>query len=76
MAGEPGGNIPATRARIESSFGARVFDHCGMTEIGPWGFECLEMPGGLHVLESDFIAETVDRENGRSLPDGEPGEFA
>lgn len=33
-AGEPGGNIPATRKRIESSWDARVFDHCGMTEIG------------------------------------------
>jgi len=29
VAGEPGGSIPATRSRIESAWGARVFDHCG-----------------------------------------------
>ena len=35
VAGEPGGTIPATRQRIEEVWGARVFDHYGMTEIGP-----------------------------------------
>ena len=46
VAGEPGGSIPATRARIEAGWGARVFDHNGMTEIGPVGIECPENPGG------------------------------
>ncbi|MBY0461264.1 MAG: phenylacetate--CoA ligase family protein, partial [Gemmataceae bacterium] len=31
LAGEPGGNIPATRARLETAWGARVFD----TAINP-----------------------------------------
>src|SRR5439155_12217262 len=31
VAGEPGGSIPATRQQIERLWGARVFDHCGMT---------------------------------------------
>ena len=35
VAGEPGGAIPSTRQRIESVWGARVFDHYGMTEVGP-----------------------------------------
>jgi phenylacetate-CoA ligase len=48
VAGEPGGSIPATRSRIESGWGARVFDHCGMTEVGPAGIECREKPAGLH----------------------------
>src|SRR5262245_49735851 len=30
-AGEPGAGIPSTRARIEEAFGARAFDHSGMT---------------------------------------------
>ena len=75
VAGEPGGNIPATKARIESAWGARVFDHGGMTEIGPWGFECLEAPGGQHVMESEFIAEVVDPETGDAVADGELGEL-
>jgi len=75
VAGEPGGNVPATRARIESAWGARVFDHAGMTEIGPWGFECVEAPGGMHVIESEFIAELIDPDGDVPVPDGEIGEL-
>ena len=75
VAGEPGGNIPATRARIESAWGARVFDHVGMTEIGPWGFECVEAPGGVHVNESEFIAEVIDQESTKPVADGDVGEL-
>jgi phenylacetate-CoA ligase len=75
VAGEPGGSIPATRGRIESAWGARVFDHPGMTEIGPWGFECVEAPGGVHVIESEFIAEVIDPTTMQPVPDGEPGEL-
>jgi len=36
VAGEPGGSIPATRARLEEAWPrAKVFDHHGMTEVGP-----------------------------------------
>lgn len=75
VAGEPGGSIPATRQRIESSWNARVIDHAGMTEIGPWGFECVEAAGGIHVIESEFIAEVVDPKTGALLPDGQSGEL-
>jgi phenylacetate-CoA ligase len=59
VAGEPGGSIPATRARIEQAWNARVFDHSGMTEIGPVAIECPANPGGLHILEDDYYAEIV-----------------
>jgi len=75
VAGEPGGNIPATRSRIESAWGARVFDHAGMTEMGPWGFECVEAPGGMHVMEHEFIAEAIDPATGTVVGDGESGEL-
>ena len=75
VAGEPGGNIPATRARIESCWGSRVFDHIGMTEIGPWGFECLESPGGVHVNECEYIAEVIDADTAKPVTDGGPGEL-
>jgi phenylacetate-CoA ligase len=74
VAGEPGGSVPGTRARIESAWGARVFDHTGMTECGPLGIECPEAPGGLHLLETEFLAEVHDAE-GTPVPDGTPGEL-
>lgn len=58
-AGEPGAGIPAVRARIEAGWGARAFDHAGMTEVGAYGYECAEQ-AGLHVNESEFIAEVLD----------------
>ncbi|MHC4879068.1 MAG: phenylacetate--CoA ligase family protein [Planctomycetota bacterium] len=60
VAGEPGGSIPAIRSRIESAWGARVYDHWGMTEIGALGVETVETPGSLSILESECIAEIID----------------
>ncbi|MEY4565463.1 MAG: Phenylacetate-coenzyme ligase [Planctomycetota bacterium] len=60
VAGEPGGSISATKARIESAWGATVVDHAGATEIGPWGF-ATEDGSGLHVTETEFIAEFLPR---------------
>ncbi len=75
VAGEPGGSIPATRSRIEQQWGARVIDHHGLTEVGPVSFECWERAGGLHVNESEFLAEVVDPESGRPQDDGVMGEL-
>jgi phenylacetate-CoA ligase len=75
VAGEPGGSIPATRERIEQSWGARVIDHHGLTETGPLSFECLEKPGGLHVNEGEFVSEILDPETGEPVPDGARGEL-
>jgi phenylacetate-CoA ligase len=69
-AGEPGAGIPSVRARIEEAWGARTYDHAGMTEMGAYGYECVEQ-GGLHVNESEFIAEIIDPATGRSAQDGE-----
>jgi phenylacetate-CoA ligase len=75
VAGEPGGSIPATRARIETAWGARLFDHTGMTETGPLGIECSEQPGGLHLLETECLAEVIDPETTRAVPAGTEGEL-
>jgi phenylacetate-CoA ligase len=75
VAGEPGGSIPATRERIQTLWGARVIDHHGLTETGPASFECWERPGGLHLLENQFLAEVVDPSTGEPVPDGQPGEL-
>lgn len=75
VAGEPGGSIPATRQRIEESWNARVFDHHGMTEVGPMTIECLEAPGGLHVMEGDYIVEVIDPSTTQPVPAGQVGEL-
>lgn len=75
VAGEPGGSIPATRRRIEQAWGARLFDHSGLTEVGPVTIECIEAPGGLHVLEGDYFVEIIDPQTGNDVQAGEIGEL-
>jgi len=69
-AGEPGAGIPAVRRRIEEGWGAKTFDHSGMTEVGGYGFEC-GAQAGLHVNESEFIAEVIDPDSGAAAEEGE-----
>jgi phenylacetate-CoA ligase len=69
-AGEPGAGIPSVRARIEAGWGARAFDHGGMTEMGAYGYEC-EAQAGLHVNESEFVAEVIDPATGSPASEGE-----
>ncbi len=59
VAGEPGGSIAATRERIERAWNARITDHSGASEIGPWGYGDREQRG-LHVNEAEFIPEFVE----------------
>lgn len=76
VAGEPGGSIPATRARLKELWShARVFDHHGMTEVGPVTCECPAEPGVLHVIESAYLPEVVEPESGAPAPDGAAGEL-
>jgi phenylacetate-CoA ligase len=69
-AGEPGAGIPSVRARIEALWGARAYDHAGMNEMGAYGFEC-EAQAGLHVNETEFVAEVIDPESGAATREGE-----
>ncbi len=70
VAGEPGGSIESVRDCIQTAWGARVIDHSGATEVGPWGFGWPD-GHGLHVIESSFIAELIDPVNlGPSHQDG------
>ena len=75
VAGEPGGNIPTTRERIENGWSARVIDHHGLTEVGPISFECWENPGAIHLNECEYICEVVEPETGEPVPDGHQGEL-
>lgn len=75
VAGEPGGSIPEVRTRLESLWGARVFDHHGMTEVGPVSYETEAMPRCLTVMEESYLAEIVDSATGREVAEGECGEL-
>jgi len=75
VAGEPGGSIPTVRERLEAAWGAKVIDHAGMTEVGAWGFECAEVPGGVHIIESEFLAEVIDPVSTEAVGEGESGEL-
>jgi len=76
VAGEAGGSVPATRARIERLWpGAVVFDHYGMTEVGPVTYQCPAQAGVLHVLESAYVAEVIEPATGALSRPGETGEL-
>ena len=75
VAGEPGGNIPATREKIERSWNADVIDHWGMTEIGSLAVEPIDRPGALEVLETECIAEILDPKSLQPVKPGEIGEL-
>lgn len=75
VAGEPGGSVASTRARIESAWGARVIDHHGLTEVGPISFECWESPGSLHLNECEYICEVIEPASDRQVKDGDRGEL-
>jgi phenylacetate-CoA ligase len=71
VAGEPGGSIPTVRSRIESLWKARVVDHAGASEVGPWGFA---NPGGrgIHINEAQFVPEFLELETGQTLTPNSP----
>lgn len=76
VAGEPGGSVPAIRSRIEELWpGAKVFDHHGMTEVGPVTYECPSKPGTLHVIESAYLAQIVEPSTGKPVQENETGEL-
>lgn len=74
LAGEPGGSVPSTRARIEEAWQSKVYDHAGATEVGAWGFA--DPDGrGLLVNEAEFIAEFDSLERGGRAKSGELAEL-
>ncbi len=70
VAGEPGGSVATTRKRIESAWNARVIDHGGATEVGPWGIGD-PLGRGLYVNESQFLPEFLSVKTGHPPKEGE-----
>lgn len=74
VAGEPGGSIPEVRSRIESAWNAKLLDHSGATELGPWGVGSRDGLG-VHVIESEFIAELLRPGTDELAAEGELAEL-
>lgn len=74
-AGEPGANIPATKWRIEEAWGARCIDHTGATEVGAFGFEETNRPGGAYLNEAEFIIEVIEPGGEAPVELGREGEL-
>lgn len=72
VGGEPGGGLAATRARIETLWGAKTFDCYGMIEFQPTAWETLAQDG-LHLAEDFLYAEVLDPVTHEPVPDGTPG---
>lgn len=69
VGGEPGASVPATRRMIEAAWpGAELFDHYGLTEVGPVTFQCGQNQDLVHVLEDFQFCEIIDPETGEVLP--------
>lgn len=76
VAGEPGGSVPAIRRRLAEAWpGARIYDHHGMTEVGPVSFPNADHPEVLHILETSYLAEVLDPNSGNPVAPGETGEL-
>ncbi|MCM8535789.1 MAG: AMP-binding protein [Lentisphaeraceae bacterium] len=76
LAGEPGGSISATRARILKVWpNAELYDHHGMTEVGPVSYQCPKHTGSLHIISSSYYAEVIDPESGSKVQPGFVGEL-
>lgn len=73
-AGEPGGSIPTVRKQIENLWDAKLYDHVGMTETGAFGYSC-DAQKGIHINESQFIAEIIDPETLEPAKENEKGEL-
>jgi phenylacetate-CoA ligase len=75
VAGEPGGSLPTTRERLRELWGkVEIYDHHGMTEVGPVSYEAPEHPGVLCVMEDAYFAEVLGPDH-REVPDGAEGEL-
>lgn len=75
VCGEPGGSIPAVRNRIESAWHARVYDHHGMTEIGPVSVSSETDPDLLLLRHEAYFCEIIDPATGAPAAPDETGEL-
>ncbi|HHY66195.1 MAG TPA: phenylacetate--CoA ligase [Alicyclobacillus sp.] len=74
FSGEPGAGVPATRRRIENTFGGICVDTGSMAEATPWmaNGEC-EHRQGMHLWQDIVYTEVVNPETKQRVPYGREG---
>ena len=76
VGGEPGGSVPEVKARIEEGWGgARLFDHHGMTEVGPVTYSDPDRPELLRAIHETYFIEVLDTGSGEPTAPGDVGEL-
>ena len=76
VAGELGGSMPELRRRISEAWGGvELFDHYGMTEVGPVAYETPGGEGGLRVILKSYLAEVVCPTSGEPFGEAKQGEL-
>ncbi len=65
----------SVRQRISQTWGSRIFEHYGMTEMGLGCAVSCGQGAGYHVRENDIYIEIIDPETGRPVSDGQWGEI-
>ncbi|MDD3169286.1 MAG: AMP-binding protein [Eubacteriales bacterium] len=63
------------RSILRQAWGAEVFEHYGMTEMGLGCAVSCAHQKGYHVREADLYLEIICPDTGRVLPDGQWGEI-
>lgn len=69
VGGEPGGGIPAIRAKIEELWGAKCTELLGGTDIGVTYWAECDHQDGMHMVSMDYvITELLNPETGEVIP--------
>src|SRR4029077_6385959 len=71
---EPGGSLPDVQKRIGDVWNAKVIDHAGASEVGPWGFVDPDSRG-LFINEAEFLPEFLSLATGGPAEEGELSEL-
>ena len=77
VAGECGGSNSSIRTAVDQAWGREslVYDHYGMTEVGPVAYETPGGQGGLRILLDSYYPEVLDPETNQCTEDGSMGEL-
>ena len=77
VAGECGGSQFLNRNKVDIEWGGEslLYDHYGMTEVGPVAYEMPGGEGGLRILLDSYHAEVIDAVSEQPVGDGELGEL-
>lgn len=74
FSGEPGAGVPATKKRIEETFGGICVDSGSTAEMAPWMANCeCGHRQGMHFWQDLVYAELVDPATKRRVPYGHEG---